>query len=141
MIAYRNNLARTHEKEWDSSAGVGPEYKIVEGNIIDASKHFTYPISRVNDVFYLLLQEWRDETGFLSSITAKAMHPAYQQIIGMGRDALPYIFRELQQGPAHFFWALKAITGDDPIANDDRGNLKKMTESWLDWARDKGYIF
>jgi hypothetical protein len=86
-----------------------------------------------------LAQEWRDATVFNSSATAMAMHPAYQQIIGMGDAALPMIFQELRREPDHWFWALKAITGEDPVAESDRGQIDKMTTAWLNWADQHGY--
>jgi hypothetical protein len=67
------------------------------------------------------------------------MHPAYQQIIGLGPKAVPLIVRSLRNEPDHWFWALKAITGEDPVAVDDRGDLRRMTESWLAWAAARGY--
>ena len=56
--------------------------------------------------FLRLVQQWRAETEFSSSLTEMAAHPAYQRIIGMGRLALPMIFRELVAEPDHWFWAL-----------------------------------
>lgn len=69
-----------------------------------------------------------------------AMHPAYQQIIGMGPTAIPFILSEMKEKKGHWFWALKSITGDDPVAPLDRGNVKKMTAAWLSWGREQGYI-
>jgi hypothetical protein len=89
--------------------------------------------------FAELTQEWRKATEFSSSTTTMAMHPAYQQIIGMGDAALPFIFQELRRDPDHWFWALKAITGEDPVAASDRGQLDKMTAAWLNWAEQHGY--
>ena len=89
--------------------------------------------------FAELVQEWKDATAFTSSATAMAMHPAYQQIIGMGDVALPMIFQELRREPDHWFWALKAITGEDPISPADRGQIDKMTAAWLNWAKQRGY--
>ncbi len=86
-----------------------------------------------------LAQEWRNATAFTSSATAMAMHPAYQQIIGMGDAALPLIFQELRREPDHWFWALKAITGEDPVAESDRGKIDKMTTAWVNWADQQGY--
>jgi hypothetical protein len=34
---------------------------------------------------------------------------------------------------------LKAITGEDPVPNNDRGNVPQMTRAWLNWARDRGF--
>jgi hypothetical protein len=93
----------------------------------------------IGNRFRDLVRQWREATLLMSSITEMATHPAYQQIIGMGHSALPLIFDEMQREPDQWFWALKAITGDDPIRVADRGNLPRMAETWLHWAKDHGY--
>ena len=90
--------------------------------------------------FSRLAQQWRAETEFLSSLTEMAAHPAYQRIIGMGRLALPMIFRDLATEPDHWFWALKAITGSDPVPPSHRGNLEMMAADWLAWGKSRGYV-
>ncbi len=89
--------------------------------------------------FALLSRKWKDETGHLSNVTKKCTHPAYQQIIGMGWEALPLILRDLKEHRSDWFWALTAITGVNPISEEITGNVSKMTEAWLQWARAKGY--
>jgi hypothetical protein len=96
--------------------------------------------ARIERKFQLLAKEWRDETSHLSSMTKLVMHPKYQNIIGLGPAVLPILFRELQKNPDHWFWALSAITEEDPTHPEDAGDLRKMTESWLKWAREKGYL-
>src|SRR5438132_862986 len=86
-----------------------------------------------------LFRMWKEATAYMSSSTDMAMHPAYQQIIGMGREVLPLIFEELRREPDHWFWALKAITGADPVTPDDRGRIRRMAQAWLDWAKRNGY--
>ena len=93
-----------------------------------------------HNTFRKLVEWWRSETGLLSSIEDKVLHPAYQQIIGMGPEAIPLILRELQRSPGHWFWALNAITRDDPIDSKDAGNVRKMTEAWLKWGEERGYV-
>ena len=90
--------------------------------------------------FSRLTHQWRAETEFSSSLTEMAGHPAYQRIIGMGRLALPMIFRELATEPDHWFWALKAITGCDPVPPSHRGNIESMAADWLAWGRSRGYV-
>ncbi len=90
--------------------------------------------------FDALVQQWRRETAVLSSTERKAMHPAYQRIIGMGRDALPLVFHEMTQRPGHWFWALQAITGADPVPPEHGGNVAAMTEDWLRWGREHHYL-
>jgi len=87
-----------------------------------------------------LADTWREQTHYLSSVHEIVLHPAYQRIIGTGPAALQFIFRELENSPDHWFWALSAITGEDPVPPEDRGNLRAMASHWLQWARKKGYI-
>jgi len=90
--------------------------------------------------FRALADEWRAETSVLSDPTAKFMHPAYQRIIGMGRPALPLIFAELRDRSGHWFWALRAITGDDPVPRADAGSIRAMRKAWLDYGKQRGYL-
>jgi hypothetical protein len=96
-------------------------------------KNGAYQRQRFQD----LVRQWKEATLFLSSITDMAMHHAYQQIIGMGRDALPLLFEELRREPDHWFWALQAITGVNPVPIQERGDTTKMTQAWLAWAEQQ----
>src|SRR5258706_6816784 len=88
--------------------------------------------------FRSLADQWYRETGMLSMMQKKALHPAYQRIIGMGRDALPFIFPELKQRGGHWLWALTAITGEDPAESGH--NFKEAVDAWLAWGKQHGYI-
>ena len=77
---------------------------------------------RLSKSFRELAETWRRETSFLSFGQQRALHPAYQRIIGMGPPALPLIFRELERRPSHWFWALRAITGEDPVRPEGAGD-------------------
>lgn len=68
------------------------------------------------------------------------MHPAYQAIIGMGPDALPFILEDLRQNAGHWYWALKAISNEDPVVPRDRGSIRNMKTAWLRWGETKGLI-
>jgi hypothetical protein len=88
--------------------------------------------------FQLLAKQWRKETAIHSSLTRKVMHPAYQRIIGMGPSVLPLILRELARKPGHWFWALNAISGEDPVGED--ADFEAAVDAWLGWGRDKGLL-
>ena len=98
------------------------------------------PPEKVAEHFRLLAERWRSETRFLSSTTDLAMHPAYQRIIGLGPAVIPLILADLAKEPDHWFWALRALTGEDPVSPNDRGNLAAMSEAWLKWGRENGYL-
>ena|SRR5437868_3684926 len=92
----------------------------------------------VEQKFRKLADTWKRETLYLSSAAKKAMHPAYQGIIGLGELAVPLILQELKRDPADWFWALTAITGESPIAAAAAGNVEEMAASWLRWGRQHG---
>src|SRR5215467_7979368 len=98
-------------------------------------------VTATDEELSALAAEWkRTRPRASSSIVKLAMHPAYQRIIGKGRAALPFILRELEREPDHWFWALSAITGEDPVAEEDRGCFEAMTRAWIKWGRQRGYI-
>jgi hypothetical protein len=97
------------------------------------------PVETLERRFRRLADAWRAETAYLSSSTAIFEHPAYQEIIQMGPEAIPLLLRELSADPDHWAWALTSITGENPVPPADRGNLPRMTEAWLRWGREHGY--
>ncbi|MBI4827209.1 MAG: hypothetical protein HY804_00065 [Nitrospinae bacterium] len=105
-------------------------YERGEGDYVDSE--------RVAFVKYM--ERWERETAHLSSPNMIAMHESYQRIIGMGVKALPYIFAEMRRKPNHWFWALRMITGADPVHPENRGFIARMTQDWLDWAKEHNYI-
>jgi hypothetical protein len=88
--------------------------------------------------FRKLADTWSEETGGLSLIQKKVQHSAYQQIIALGPDAVPLILRELEREPDHWFWALAAITGENPV---QRGmTFDDAVAAWIVWGRSRGLI-
>ena len=106
----------------------------------DAWNRFSEIIHEKKAKFDALADEWHKATRLHSSIALKAMHPAYQKIIGMGKDALPFIFERLQSGPGHWFWALTSITGEMPVPKEHLGQVAKMREYWIAWGQRNGYV-
>ncbi len=102
---------------------------------IDARERVARPRSnriRVEVAFEDLADQWESETVFESVVARKALHPAYQRIIGMGPTVVPLILRRLRREPAQWFWALTAITGQDPALGED--TIEGATAAWLAWA-------
>lgn len=88
--------------------------------------------------FNLLVEKWLRETAHVSSVKKASLHPAYQRIIGMGREAIPFLLRELQHKPDHWFWALNAVTGEDAAQAED--TFDGAVRAWLDWGHRNGYL-
>ena len=98
------------------------------------------PPKQLAVLFAKLTTEWRQDTRYLSSTSAIATHPAYQRIIGLGPQVIPLILADLQREPGHWFWALSALTGENPVDSADQGRIKAMTAAWLKWGTDNAWI-
>ncbi len=126
-----------HTHYYEDDFAVGQDSNTIHNSAITGLEHFQFPIFRTMNEplfrFYSLKSEWEKDTLLLSSVTEICTHPAYQQIIGMGIAALPFIFYELAKEPGHWFWALKSITGEDPVPSEKRGRMRDMTDIWLRW--------
>jgi hypothetical protein len=85
--------------------------------------------------FQLLAEKWKEESKYLAFAKDSLQLPNYQAIINMGKMALPHILADMQQQPNHWFSALKAITGENPVLPEHKGNIQSMTNDWLLWGR------
>src|SRR6266542_6462983 len=88
--------------------------------------------------FQALAERWRRDNRLISSARKMVLHPAYRQIIGKGPAVIPLILRELQARPDHWFWALHAITGEDPAPHD--ADFDGAVRAWLAWGRERGFV-
>ena len=100
----------------------------------------TTKTAELEATFNELVKQLNRETGLDSVGKRTVEHPAYQQVIGMGEVALPLIFRQMESdaGP-HWFEALKAITGANPVPRELWGKIRAMEQVWLEWGREQGY--
>lgn len=90
------------------------------------------------DEFAAHVLKWRRETKHYSSVAKMVAHPSYLRIIGMGRQILPLLLRELESRPDHWLVALNAITGEDPV--NAECTFQQAIGAWLQWGRKKGYL-
>lgn len=128
----------------EKDTGVGQESQIIRRRLENLLTDYYKPLSRqwANPAirFSNLEKEWKESTPMLSSVTEIVMHPSYQQIIGMGVTAIPLIFLSMRRELDHWFWALSAITGENPVDIEHRGKIKEMTNAWLDWGLKNLYL-
>lgn len=92
----------------------------------------------LEQTFRELTEEWYKDTRTVSSVSRMVMHPSYLRIIGMGREAVPLLLRELERTRDHWLVALHATTGEDPAP--EGANYDEAVEAWLAWGRREGYI-
>ncbi len=94
----------------------------------------------VGERFQRLAAKWKGQSRHMSNAAQMAMLPSYQQIIGMGDRAVPLLLEELRREPDHWFWALEAITQENPVPADAVGKVRLMAEAWVAWGVREGYV-
>jgi len=109
--------------------------------------HISTPVQlsldfEIEERFRVLADKWLEATEYISNLNKAIAHPAYQQIIGMGKvvpDRITtLLLKELELNPDHWLVALHEITGEDPAQSDD--NFEEAVEAWLNWGRHRDYL-
>ena len=90
--------------------------------------------------FSTLADRWHKETDMLASPTKITRHPAYLEIIGMGESTIPMILKDLRARGGDWYAALRSLTKASPVPPDARGDVQRMTEVWVAWAKAHGYL-
>lgn len=108
---------------------------IIRKNLVNAS---------VEDQFIYLTKSWKNET-MMSSITAdKIKNLNYQTIIGLGvtfKEKIIYlILMDLEEDVEYWHYALKSITGDNPVPKGMANDLDTVRRYWLAWGKDNKKI-
>lgn len=121
---------------WDSGSGIIARPTLARRNPSPARTAVD-----AYEKFHELAAQWKTETALMSNIVQKSMHPAYQQIIGLGEAAIPLMLADFQKGDySHWFWALAAISGENPIGEEQQGQVEAMAEAWIKWGKASGYL-
>ena len=118
------------------SSGVRPEVDAVSV----ASPPQSQTPAEVRDRFRRLAAEWKQQSRYLSNTAQMAMLRPYQRIIGIGLPVVPLILQELRHEPDQWFWALEAITDENPVPPEAAGNVRLMAQAWVEWGVRNGLI-
>ena len=90
--------------------------------------------------FRKLTSEWHEATDGLSSPRRIATNRSYLDIISMGKPVVPLILEELRDRGGYWYPALRTLTGTDPVPESAKGRPRLMTDAWLSWGRDNGFL-
>ena len=91
------------------------------------------PIDRAE--FERLAEEWLEQRPRGVDVAQMIRHPAYQSIIDIGAEAVPWLLERLAQSPDHWFYALNQITDAQPVQPEHQGNINAMAEEWIAWGK------
>lgn len=93
----------------------------------------------VRSRFQRLSRDWKEQSRYLSNTAQMSMLKPYQRIVGMGWPVVPFILAELQHEPDQWFWALEAITEQNPVPSEAAGRVSQMAQAWIDWEKSQGF--
>lgn len=125
----------------DVTDHLGEIYKIREYVIFNltCSPALTHRENNIAARFNQLASEVIEDCMMISSPTQIALHPSYQEIIGMGKNIFPLLIKKLDETPIFWFWALEAIAGINPVPKSHRGNIPEIVKDWKKWANTNNY--
>ncbi len=110
--------------------------RVFRRRTLNANFHYFQP---KRDLFDVLVAKWREDAAYESLTYRVAMSLAYQEMIGLGADALPRMLACLEADPSpHWFWALKAIAREDPAQGEQ--TVAGAVDAWLQWGRSKNFV-
>lgn len=90
--------------------------------------------------FHEWAAEWKRETGHLSVAAKLRNIPPIAASSTLGEPAIPFILDDLREKPNHWFLALSAIANEAPeVAESDKGDMRAISEAWIQLGRDRGY--
>ncbi len=97
------------------------------------------PPETIEEKFNRLRAQWLKDTKYLSF--HRTDHPAYMEIMTLGRDVIPYIIADINQNNTTFWWqALEAILGKRPeIPKYAAGRLTLINMLWIAWYEEEMY--
>lgn len=88
----------------------------------------------ISKKFEDLKREWLADTSMLSSPRLKYDNENYKEIIKLDSFVLPSIIEDLRENNNDWLFALRTITGIDPVPKEHQGDFELMKEDWLSWA-------
>lgn len=75
-----------------------------------------------------------------ASSTRRAMrHPAYAEILALGKDAIPFLLRRLERPGSRPLWLrlLGSLTAFQPGAGQE--TISDAAHAWMRWGRTEGF--
>lgn len=92
----------------------------------------------LKDRFEFLRDAWWEGTKYSSSTNDTVEHPAYQELIAMGDEILPFVLKDLEETNRHWFHLLATVTGQD--AAQGLTKVREAASAWVAWGKKEGYL-
>ena len=108
-----------------------------------SERHSQIKKASLEEELHTHIERWEVETKHWASMSRRLAHPSYLRIIGLASSLTNHeveraLLQELEKKPGHWFAALTAITGENPIRPDY--SFDDAIKAWLAWGRQQGII-
>ncbi|RYC50438.1 hypothetical protein [Flagellimonas olearia] len=85
----------------------------------------------LQDKFDSLVEAWKENTWFESNSDRIIEDENFQEILNLGKQAIPLIIKNIDENPSHLVWALNIITGMH-IKSPVRMNVTQSCKKWVE---------
>lgn len=94
--------------------------------------------------FKKLAKEWTEHCQavmFSSNIYDYLNHPAYRQLVKLGRPAIPYIIEKYREDDLPWGFVLDEITGLKVIQDPNHFSPLEVKRFWMEWWKKQQTVF
>lgn len=135
VLDYRVSVSDDVKHERKGSEGIQVRFSAIRTEAGKKFEELDMTASNTKSTFMSNYESW---TAANAMSSASNLDNAYfNEIVKMGIDAVPYIYKELLKGPTDLVYALDAIF-DYPIKYEGFVSLKKSREIWLSILQKTG---
>jgi len=92
----------------------------------------------LEEQFRALVTAWQAAAPPWLDPAARIAHPTFRAIVALGKPAIPLLLKQLEIDRDFWFYALREITGENPVRWWKRGNVDAMSRAWIAWGRKRG---
>lgn len=116
------------------SASIADKRNTLLEGIQDCAAEFVELGTPTERIIAELADKWIRDTLVVSSVHQQMKHPAIEQIIAMGPQALPFIKQRIEAKEGMWFAPLFEITGIDAAQGED--TVEGAETKWLAWLNE-----
>lgn len=84
-----------------------------------------------------LIARWVSETQNVSSLSAMKSHPAFVELVSIGRGAISAIMDAYTEDAPFLYLILARITDENPVPESARGDIQAIREAWIEWGNKR----
>lgn len=135
IIDYRISIRDEVKHEKEGNEGIHVQFVANRVGGEKKTEELDMRQSSAQSTFHSNYESWTVANAVSS--TSNLDNAYFKAIVKMGKEAVPFIYKELQKGPTDLVYALDAIF-DYPIKYEGFVPLKKSCEIWLSILRKTG---